>query len=179
MDPSEPQYRLPTWTPHTRTSRLSHHTLLPRSDWCTFISIPHRLTVEPILRTLVSQNILPIFYPCKMFIRTLTSLSAAVAIVTSLASVVRGGPTTPPEIFSRTRAAGIDVKSLSSHLSSAAKIYLQGSDEFTNYTVRWSNLQAPTPNIVIAPGTEKDVAEIVSSLCRMSRSIRFTFRVTV
>jgi hypothetical protein len=153
--------------PHMHTTytafRLSHHMLIPHSGWCTSISIPHRRVVDLISRVAVSQKFVPLFHPCKMYFRTLTPLSAAAAIVTFLADVARGGPTTPHDIFSRTPAAGIDVKSLSPHLSPVAKIYLQGSNEFTNCTVRWSNLQPPTPNIVIAPGTEKDVAQIVSS----------------
>jgi hypothetical protein len=144
-------------------SRLSHHMLLPHSGWCTSISIPHRRVVHLIFRISVSEKIVPIFHSCKMYFRTLTPVSAATAIVTFVAAVALGGPTTPHDIFSRTPAAGIDVKSLSPHLSPAAKIYLPGSNEFTNYTVRWSNLQPPTPNIVVAPGTEKDVAQIVSS----------------
>ncbi|KAF1958357.1 FAD-binding domain-containing protein [Byssothecium circinans] len=90
------------------------------------------------------------------------TLSAVTAwAVTSVLPVVSCGPTSPHDIFPRTPATGIDVKTLAPYLSSAAKIYLPGSTEFTTYTVRWSNLEPPTPNVVIVPGTEKDVAEIV------------------
>ncbi|KAI0568063.1 GlcD FAD-FMN-containing dehydrogenase, partial [Pyrenophora tritici-repentis] len=51
---------------------------------------------------------------------------------------------------------------LATKLSVNAKIYLPGTKGFATYTTRWSNLEAPTPNIVIAPGTDRDVQEIVN-----------------
>jgi FAD/FMN-containing dehydrogenase len=96
-----------------------------------------------------------------MFSHLVTPLSVAALAVTSVFPLVSCGPTAPHDIFSRTPAAGIDVKSLAPQLSAKTKIYLPGSTEFTTYTVRWSNLEAPTPNVVIAPGTEKDVQQIV------------------
>jgi hypothetical protein len=96
-----------------------------------------------------------------MFSHLVTPLSVAALAVISLFPLVSCGPTTPHDIFSRTPAAGIDVKSLAPQLSAKSKIYLPGSKEFTTYTTRWSNLEPPTPNVVIAPGTEKDVQLIV------------------
>ena len=55
------------------------------------------------------------------------------------------------------------MKPLAAQLSRSAQIYYPGSESFINYTVRWSNLSPPTPNVVIAPGTEGDVSKIVSS----------------
>lgn len=57
-----------------------------------------------------------------------------------------------------------DYKELSKKLSSAAKVYYPGSDEFEKASTRWSNLELPTVNIVVVPSTENDVVETVSSL---------------
>ncbi|PYI01617.1 FAD-binding domain-containing protein [Aspergillus sclerotiicarbonarius CBS 121057] len=54
-----------------------------------------------------------------------------------------------------------DLKALADRLSSAAKVYCPGSTGFTNATTRWSVLDEPEVNIVVVPGTENDVAEIV------------------
>ena len=99
-----------------------------------------------------------------MFTRFLASSAFAAWTIASVAPVVSYGPTSAHGVLGRTPAAGIDVKPLAPYLSSAAQIYYQGSEAFTNHTVRWSNLSPPTPNVVIAPGTEKDVAKIVSAL---------------
>jgi hypothetical protein len=55
-----------------------------------------------------------------------------------------------------------DYKELSEKLSPSAKAYYPGSDEFEKANTRWSNLEVPTVNIVIVPGTENDVVETVS-----------------
>lgn len=88
--------------------------------------------------------------------------SSAIAAWT-IASVLPGGYCGPTaqEISPRTPAAGIDVKPLAAQLSRGAQIYFPGSESFSNLTVRWSNLSPPTPNVVIAPATEKDVSKIV------------------
>jgi hypothetical protein len=98
-----------------------------------------------------------------MFSSVLIRLAVAGWVCTSFAPIVSGGPTSAFDLFPRTPAAGIDVKTLAPKLSPNAKIYLPGTKEFATYTTRWSNLEAPTPNIVVAPGTEKDVQKIVSS----------------
>ena len=54
------------------------------------------------------------------------------------------------------------VKTLWRRLSPNSKIYLPQSPEFDRATARWSALEAPNVNIVVVPGTEKDVAETVS-----------------
>lgn len=95
-----------------------------------------------------------------MFARTLAPAAWAVA---SLMQLVSCGPTAPHDIFPRTPAAGIDLKSLAPSLSAKAKIYLPDATEFNSLTVRWSNLEVPTPNVVVVPGTENDVAKIVST----------------
>lgn len=55
-----------------------------------------------------------------------------------------------------------DTADLGVKLSSTAKIYQPGTDEFVAASTRWSNLNAPTVNLVVVPGTEQDVAETVS-----------------
>ena len=105
---------------------------------------------------------------CSMFSRFLAPAVVAAWAVISVLPAVTCGPTTPLDIFPRTPAAGIDVKTLAPYLSPTAKIYFPGSTGFTTYTVRWSNLEAPTPNVVILPGTEKDVSKIVSFFNPMS-----------
>jgi hypothetical protein len=110
-----------------------------------------------------------------MFTRFLASSAVAAWTIASVVPIASCGPTCPHNAFAKTPAAGIDVKPLAPYLSSAAQIYYQGSESFTNYTVRWSNLSPPTPNLVIAPGTEKDVAEIVSSTVKVinEKSVQF------
>ncbi|KAI4647672.1 hypothetical protein J4E93_004082 [Alternaria ventricosa] len=96
-----------------------------------------------------------------MFARVLAPLAVASSFLTCVVPTVSATPTSPFDLFSRTPAAGIDVESLAPYLSATAKIYLPDTKEFATYTTRWSNLQAPTPSIVIAPGMEKDVQKIV------------------
>lgn len=55
-----------------------------------------------------------------------------------------------------------DLRALGAKLSSTAKVYYPGSSGFKNVTTRWSVLEEPKVNIVVVPGTENDVAEIVS-----------------
>ncbi|KAH6629015.1 hypothetical protein C7974DRAFT_453544 [Boeremia exigua] len=95
-----------------------------------------------------------------MLTQLFTSSAIAAWSIASVLPVGSCGPTAH-KVFSRTPAAGIDVKSLAAQLSSNAQIYYPGSELFTDYTVRWSNLAPPTPNVVIAPGTETDVSYIV------------------
>jgi hypothetical protein len=109
-----------------------------------------------------------------MFSSVLRPLAVAGWVFTSAVPFVSGGPTSAFDIYSRTPAAGIDVKALAPKLSPNAKIYLPGTKEFTTYTTRWSNLDAPTPNIVVAPGTEKDVEKIVSSFADILAEWRAT-----
>jgi hypothetical protein len=56
----------------------------------------------------------------------------------------------------------VDFKALSEKLSSTAKVYYPGSNEFEEASSRWSNLEIPTVNIVVVPSTENDVVETVS-----------------
>ncbi|KAK7398253.1 hypothetical protein QQX98_012366 [Neonectria punicea] len=54
-----------------------------------------------------------------------------------------------------------DFKALSEKLSSSAKVYYPGLDDFAKASTRWSNLDIPTVNIVVVPNTENDVVEAV------------------
>jgi hypothetical protein len=99
-----------------------------------------------------------------MFSRILTQSAVAAYAVSSLFSAASCGPTSSHSLFERTPAEGIDLKPIQAQLSPNTKIYLQGTAGYTNYTVRWSNLEPPTPNVVIAVGTEQDVAKIVSNI---------------
>jgi hypothetical protein len=88
------------------------------------------------------------------------SLVAALTFATLLPSVACApAPQAPAP---QTPASGIDLGALAPSLDPSTKIYLPDSNEFTTHTVRWSNLEPPTPNVVIAPTTESDVAKIVS-----------------
>lgn len=82
-------------------------------------------------------------------------------IISSIYPLVSCGLATSFDIMSRTPASGIDVEALVPKLSPRAGIYLPDTDDFISYTTRWSNLEAPTPSVVIAPGTENDVQHIV------------------
>ncbi|KAK0625079.1 hypothetical protein B0T17DRAFT_260752 [Bombardia bombarda] len=55
----------------------------------------------------------------------------------------------------------IDPRLLAARCSNTTKIYLQGSSQFNETSERWSVLGAPKVNLVVVPGTENDVAEIV------------------
>ncbi|CAH0000578.1 unnamed protein product [Clonostachys byssicola] len=54
-----------------------------------------------------------------------------------------------------------EMQQLQDKLSATAKIYFPGSTEFVEASVRWSNLHAPTVNVVVVPGTEQDVSETI------------------
>ncbi|KEZ42841.1 FAD-dependent oxygenase [Scedosporium apiospermum] len=54
-----------------------------------------------------------------------------------------------------------DIQALGRKLSSTAHIYFPGSDEFVLASKRWSQLEAPKVDIVVVPGTERDVSETV------------------
>lgn len=52
-------------------------------------------------------------------------------------------------------------KELQDKLSSGAKVYFPGSQDFKDASARWSILDPPTINVVVVPATEKDVSETV------------------
>lgn len=53
---------------------------------------------------------------------------------------------------------------LAAKLSKTALIYSPGTDSFAAAVARWSNSSIPVSNLVVVPGTEADVIEIVSFL---------------
>ncbi|KAI8951699.1 putative FAD-dependent oxygenase [Xylaria longipes] len=64
---------------------------------------------------------------------------------------------TPPNFDSPNKL----IQELRSSLSPAAAVYLPGSAEFEATTTRWSELEPPTPSVVVVPATEDDVAYTV------------------
>jgi hypothetical protein len=94
-----------------------------------------------------------------MFARFLAPL---VVTALSVLPLVSCGPTASAIQLPRTPASGIDVQAFAKHLSKNAQIYVPDDSQFKTYTVRWSNLEAPTVNVVVLPATELDVSEIVS-----------------
>lgn len=77
-------------------------------------------------------------------------------VLTAVATLV--GSSTCQTLWSR----DVDYKTLSKELSSSAKVYFPGSDDFKAASNRWSNLGLPTINIVVVPSTEEDVVKTVS-----------------
>ena len=69
-----------------------------------------------------------------------------------------------------------DIGKLGEKLSKSAKIYFPGSDDFVKATTRWSVLGAPTINVVVVPGTEKDVSETVGPLLGIAWTCNNSFR---
>lgn len=59
--------------------------------------------------------------------------------------------------------AAYHVERFAETLAEASNIYFPGSEAFEVATTRWSNLDLPTINVVVAPSTEEDVAQTVSS----------------
>ena len=62
----------------------------------------------------------------------------------------------------------VNYTQLAKRLSKNAHIYLPGSGAFDAAVARWSNLSAPVANVVVVPGTERDVVETVSLFSRIS-----------
>lgn len=55
-------------------------------------------------------------------------------------------------------------KLLKSSLSQLAEVYLPGSEEFGNATVRWGAGQTPHYDMIVKVATEEDVQETVNKL---------------
>lgn len=68
-----------------------------------------------------------------------------------------------------------DYQALVSSLSSTAKVFYTGSDDFNNITTRWSNLDMPTVNVVVRPTTENDVVETVRRMVNFLSYFLSTF----
>lgn len=61
-----------------------------------------------------------------------------------------------------TSSTACNYTALASRLSSTSSIILPGSSDFNDTVARWSNLEPPTANLVVVPGTEDDVVQTVS-----------------
>lgn len=55
----------------------------------------------------------------------------------------------------------LDLTALKAKLSSGAEIISPGDSSFNETALRWSSLDAPTPNVIVIPATEKDVVQTV------------------
>lgn len=98
----------------------------------------------------------------RMFFRFLTPLAFAVCTAVSVLPVVSCGPVSI-DLFPRTPAGGIDIQALEENLSENAQVYVPSDEPFAALTVRWSNLEPPTPNVVVVAAIEEDVSQTVSS----------------
>lgn len=76
------------------------------------------------------------------------------AFVAAFSNSVLGG--------SNCSRAAASISTLQGLLSNSTLIYLPGTPEFIAASARWSVLDAPTPNIVVVPGTENDVVLTVN-----------------
>ncbi|KAL5401084.1 hypothetical protein PMIN03_011822 [Paraphaeosphaeria minitans] len=99
-----------------------------------------------------------------MFARILAPLAVAALSVLPL---VACGPAPIPVPLPTTPATGIDVQAFAKQLSKSVQIYVPNDSQFKTYTVRWSNLDTPTVNLVVLPGNEQDVSEIVKYAYQM------------
>lgn len=97
-----------------------------------------------------------------MFFRFLTPLVFAACTVVSVLPVVSCGPVSV-DLSPRTSATAIDVKALAVNLSENAQVFVPSDEPFAALTVRWSNLEPPTPNVVVVAAVEEDVSQTVSS----------------
>jgi hypothetical protein len=94
-------------------------------------------------------------------------LNATFWAAISIVHIVSCGPTPHGSCHKAIPASGIDVELLSKHLDRNIDIYIPGDSLFEAFTVRWSNLERPTPNVVVIPRTEKQVSKIVSYSVRV------------
>lgn len=95
------------------------------------------------------------------------SLKAAFWTVTSIVHLGSCGPTPHGSCHKVLPASGIDVELFSKHIDKNVQIYIPGDNLFEKFTVRWSNLKRPTPNVVVILRTEKQVSKIVSYSIRV------------
>lgn len=113
----------------------------------------------------------------RMFFRFLTPLALAACTAVSVLPLASCGPVSV-DLFPRTPAAGIDIQALAENLSENAQIYVPGDEPFAALTVRWSNLDPPTPSVVVVVAIEEDVSQTVSSCLSLSYSFIHTMQLT-
>lgn len=112
-----------------------------------------------------------------MFFRFLTPLVFAACTAVSLLPVASCGPVSI-DLFPRTPATGIDIQALAENLSENAEVYVPGDEPFAALTVRWSNLDPPTPNVVVVAAIEEDVSQTVSCTLFLSYPFIHTVQLT-
>lgn len=102
-----------------------------------------------------------------MFLRFLTSLALAACTAVSVLPVVSCGPVSI-DLVPRTTAADIDIEALAQNLSKNAEVYIPSDEPFAALTVRWSNLEPPSPTVVVVAAIEEDVSQTVGSPLSLS-----------
>jgi hypothetical protein len=55
------------------------------------------------------------------------------------------------------------VEALAKDLSKDAQVYVPGDEPFAALTTRWSNLEPPSPSVVVVAAVDVDVSQTVSS----------------
>jgi hypothetical protein len=88
-------------------------------------------------------------------------LATAVAWAFATATTVDSDTQYVAEAAARAGCSLPDFWRFATTLSKQAEVYFPGSAGFTQYSQRWSNLEAPTVTITVLPATEQDVVEIV------------------
>ncbi|KAG8163960.1 hypothetical protein KVR01_005878 [Diaporthe batatas] len=96
-----------------------------------------------------------------MFSRFLTPLAFAACTAVSVLPVVSCGPVSI-DLVPRTYADSIDIEALEKCLSDGAEVYVPSDEPFAALTVRWSNLEPPSPNVVVVAAIEEDVSQAVA-----------------
>ncbi|PVH99943.1 FAD-binding domain-containing protein [Periconia macrospinosa] len=100
-----------------------------------------------------------------MLLRSQAMFPLAARAAISLIAFASCAASSPHDVCLPRTEKGIDLKPIASDLSPNTHIYVPDSNEFSAYSIRWSNLEPPTPSVVVVPGTEQDVATIVKFAC--------------
>lgn len=88
------------------------------------------------------------------------SVQAATAVAMWSAIVAADVPGAP-DWLGGSCSKSKELAAFAKKLSSSALIYFPGSDGFETASTRWSNLETPKVDMVVSPGTEKDVSETI------------------
>lgn len=100
-------------------------------------------------------------------VRFLTSLALAACTAVTVLPVVSCGPVSI-DLVPRITAADIDIEALAQSLSENAEVYVPSDEPFAALTVRWSNLEPPSPTVVVVAAIEEDVSQTVGSPSSLS-----------
>lgn len=89
------------------------------------------------------------------------SLQAATAVAAWSAIVAAGDVPGAPDWLGGRCPQSKELSGFVKKLSPEALIYFPGSDGFEVASTRWSNLETPTVDMVVSPGSEQDVSQTV------------------